>query len=339
MKKLIDIIKQRIKSLIQHGRIEQTQQTSTNNINELDGNRLLSDLVDLFNDSIKRMSIGKRMVYPTSFHIIMHKDDYNEFRTLLPVWTPEIIRTFYSTIKGQKDSYSDCRPISKKWVFRFSPCHLDSSINTNDNSLITVSKGNIVKTATLYNEDIDSVESITVERNVKVSIKCNNSKVIKTANLNFSALDGIEILDDGLFTYKFDERFLFSDMIDCKLQKIDQTQEPEIVEENKPLATISWILNNHTYTYTMKLSPIYISGKTDTRTTSNILKIDTSELKNGHVQIKCENERFFLCAFGETKLNEKTVTLSEPGNIQWVPLANNSSILMNGEIQVNFKGL
>ncbi len=307
----------------------------------LSGNIILEDLVELFNYNIKIMSIGRKMVFPMYFQILMHQEDYNEKKTLLPVWTPEIIRNFYQLLKEKQDKYLDCRPIAKKWVFSYSPCRLEKTvdIDTDDNDIITVKKGNIVSTAALYSEDIDPTNDI------KVSIKVNNSDIIKTANLNLSALDGIDILDEGLFTYKFDDNYLSTDK--PKVEKINQSPidenpkgnpEPPIIEEdNKPLATISFEDNHHEYKYTMKMSPIYISSVKDTRTTSNILKINNPNLKNGHVQIKYEKGKFFLCAFGETRLNEKPVELSTPGNIIWRPLANNSDILMNGEIQVKFK--
>jgi len=309
--------------------------SNENDIGIIEGNHLLNDMLALFKDSIKRMSIGEKLVYPMSFYIIIHKDDYEEIKQLLPIWTPEIIRNFYEILKQkqEQEGYTNCKPISKKWVFRYSPCRI-TSINITDDDIFTVSKGNIVKTAELYNDVIDRTDDISVERNIKVSIKCNNSDIIKTANLNLSALDGIEILEEGFFTYKYDDKYMAKP---SDKPTEGPPQEPEITEDNKPLATISYEDNHHKYTYTMKMSPIYISSIKDTRTTSNILKINNPNLKNGHVQIKYEQGRFFLCAFGETRLNERPVKLSEPGNIIWVDLYNNSDILMNGDIQVKFK--
>ena len=331
MKGFLKILKQLFAKLVNWWRIDDHSMESTFGMTN---RKLMSDLVELFERGIEKESVGERMLYPMSFYVLMHKEDYDDRKKALPILIPEIIKAFYKVIQNKRNEYPNCDPVSKKWVFQFSPCQFDSSIETEDKGVFTVKKGNIVSSADLYNDTIDTFQDMLVERNIKVSIKCNNSNVIKTANLNLKAIAGVDILCEGFFTYNFDQKII-KPLENASVPT--SFSEPEIIEGDKPLATISYDYNQQKYIYTMRISPLYISGRKDNRTTSNILRIEGANIENGHVQIKYENGDFFLCAFGDTRLNEKNVVVSEPGNIRWQPLANNSDILMNGDIQIRFK--
>lgn len=291
---------------------------------------IYENLVTLFNNGISNESFGKTMLFPMSFYIIMHIDDYEDRKKAFPSLVKGTVEEFYRIIEERKADFPNYEQIGRKWVFQFSPCRTNGSIETDDKKFFTVERGSIVSTASLYNDVIDTFEDIQIDRNIKVSIKCNNSNVIKTANLNLKALAGVDILGEGFFAIPFDD----------KSSQPPTSQESEVIIENAPLAELSYVKKNtDTVRYTMKYTSLIISGMKDPRTMSNIFKLEYSNIDNGHVQIKYENKEFSLCAFGETRLNEKRVELSKPGNIIWVPLADNSEILMNDEIQFKFKKL
>ena len=334
MKNLLKTLKELFAKLFNWGQIDNKSSSQQDSTFDMTNRKLMSDLVDLFERGIQKESVGERMLYPMSFYVLMHKDDYEDRKKALPILVPEIIKAFYKVIQDNRVVYPNCDPVSKKWVFQFSPCQFDSSIETEDKDEFTVKKGNIVSSADLYNDSIDTFQDMLVERNIKVSIKCNNSNVIKTANLNLKAIAGVDILGEGFFTYKFDDKIvnpLEKDPVSISFP------EPEIIEGDQPLATISYVYNSKTYTYTMRVSPLYVSSKKDKRTTSNILRVEGADIENGHVQIKYENGKFFICTFGDTRLNEKKLEVSDPNNIKWKELSNKSDILMNGEFQIRFQ--
>lgn len=332
MKDLLKKIKNIIQKLLEINRIhEKNQQKETEQ--EVSNSDLMEDIVGLFKYGMEKESVGTRLLYPMSFYILMNKDDYDDRKKALPIIVPEIVKKFYAIIKQKEEEYQNVEPVSKKWVFQFSPCQFDSSVETEDKDVFTVSRGNIMSTCELYNDNIDRFEDLQVERNIKVSIKCKNSQVIKTGNLNLQALAGVDILEEGFFTYKFDEKRIGSENIS------PTSVLPPIVADNKPFATLSYDFNGMRYTYEMKSSPIYISGRNDTRSDGSIFKVESVNVINGHVSIRQNNGSFEMCAFAETRKNEILVPISEPDNLKWVPLPDNSAILMNGDIQVTFKKL
>lgn len=297
---------------------------------------LMKELEELFTNGLKNESLGERMLYPMSFHVLMHPNDYNKKKQAFPFILPEIIKAFYKIIDEYKEEYPNYEPVSKKWVFQFTPCYQSNSFDTGDGDIIMIEEGTVKPTAILYNQDIDRTGKVSVDQNIMVSVKSDNSNVIKTTNINIKALAGVDILDEGLYTCKFDMKLpTKTDVIKEAIDTSDNQLNP--ISTKKELAKLSYTYNGQTITYIMDDSPLYISGKNDMRTFLPIFRMEYSDLENGHVSIKHENGEFFLCAFGKTRLNGRNIELSEGANMRWVPLANNSNILMNDVIQANFK--
>lgn len=299
---------------------------------------LLEEFKKLFADGLEKESLGERMLYPMSFHVLMHPDDYDEKKQAFPFILPEIIKAFYAIIDKRKVEFPIYEPVSKKWVFQFTPCRQNNSFDAGDGDIINIEKGKVKPTATLYNPVIDPKGMVSVDQNIMVSVKCNNSDVIKTANINIRALVGVDILDEGLYTYKFDKSLPSNTGdIEESIDLFNNQSTSSSTSTNEGLATLSYVFNSKTYTYLINDTPIYISGKDDTRTSLPIFRMEHSNLKNGHVSIKYENGKFLLCAFGKTRLNGRNIELSEGSDLKWVELADNSNILMNDIFQVYFK--
>ena len=322
-----------IQKLLRMTRIDEPTQTEVN-VKEITNSDLWNDILGLFNHGMARESVGSRLLYPMSFYILMHKDDYEDRQKALPVLVQEIVKEFYNLIKQKEDEYQNVEPISKKWVFQFSPCQFDSSIESEDKDVFSVSRGKIISTCELYNDNIDHVEDLLIDRNIKVSIKCNNSNVIKTANLNLKALAGVDILEEGFYTIKFDESYIKTTIKEDSSRVLSPVRV-----DNKPFATLSYDTGSHIIKYPMNSPSISISGTNDTRRDPSIIKLESANLINSHVLIRLNDGKFEMCAFAETRKNEVPVPISEPGKPIWIPLADNSDILMNEEIQVKFNKL
>ncbi len=81
--------------------IEKKQKSISNNL-------ILSLMKDGFLKTIEKESMsGRRMLYDTSFLILMHPDDYADRELALPVVTQEIVNLFYELI----ESYSKEREL------------------------------------------------------------------------------------------------------------------------------------------------------------------------------------------------------------------------------------
>ena len=89
----------------------------------------------------------------------------------------------------------------------------------------------------------------------------------------------------------------------------------------------------------MKDNLIHISGKNEMRKGRSFFILESSEIKDSHVQIKYlpSEKKFQIAAYGPTRLNSRKITESSGGDVYWHDLANNSSIFINDEISVKFE--
>ena len=294
----------------------------------LSNQKLLDDLLILFKDTLAKESVGSTMLFPMYFDILMHPDDYKARKDALAIVLPEFVSAFMRVIDENKEKYPNVRNVSTKWVFQFAPCRIDGSLTLEDGRIIKIEKGKLIKSARLFYRE-DKGAEVQVESNVKVSVKCDNSDVLNIAYLNFEALKSVDIMEDGLYMYSFTN----GTPIDVK-----QEIKRETVSNTMHFATLTYTYQGQRIHYLMKDDFISISGRKDKRNARMVFKVENDNLLNDHVQIKydkSENE-FYLCAFGKTKLNQRSLELSAGGDVKWVKLADNSSIFMNDEIKVEF---
>ena len=325
MYKLISYIKKIVKGL----GINPPPEPEPNPASEGMSNRqLLDDLLILFKDVLNKESVGNTMLFPMYFDILMHPDDYNDRKDALAVILPEFVEKFMEVINENRATYPKIKNVSTKWVFQFSPCRVDGELKMENGKIIKVERGKLIKSAKLfYKEEVN--DNIHVVSNVKVSVKCDNSDVMNISYLNFEALKSVDIVEDGLYMYNY------SPITDERKQ-----QKNEHIDTSNPssMATLTYTNQGHRIHYTMLDERISISGRKDTRKQRMIFKLDNDNLENDHVQIKFDRKdnEFYLCAFGKTKLNQRSLDLSVGGDVKWYKLADNSSIFMNDEIKVEF---
>lgn len=299
-----------------------------NNDNKLTNKQLLKELVSQFKEMLEAESVGRKMLYPMSFHVIMDPDDYNSRKQSLPYVLPEVISAYYQVIKDKQREYPDFTPPAKYWYFQFSSSRINTVLNT-DSTPLTVEKGHIVTIASLITNEEYSLDNVTVDTNVRMSVKLDNSFVDKT-NMNWTAIQKLDILGEGIFKYEFDKNLS---------QDIKQINEKSNIAEFKGLAELSYTKNGVDYRYTMRNNLIHISGKNDIRDDKKIFKLDSTEIKDSHIQIKYvpSEGKYYIAAFAQTNLNSRIMEESSGGEIKWYALANKSSIFVNNEIKVNFE--
>lgn len=298
---------------------------------EMSNQQLLDDILDLFKTVLKKESVGSTMLFPMYFDILMHPDDYDDRKDALALILPEFVTKFKEVINENRNSYPDVKNVSTKWVFRFSPCRVDGELRLDNGRIIKVERGKLIKSAKLFYKE-EHNGNIHVDSNVKVSVKCDNSDVMNISFLNFEALKSVDIVEEGLYMYNYSDGSPITDK--GKQQKNDH------VDTFNPssMATLTYTYQGHRIHYTMLDELISISGRKDTRNKRMIFKLENDNLKNDHVQIKFDRKdnEFYLCAFGKTKLNQRSLDLSVGGDVKWYKLADNSSIFMNDEIKVEF---
>lgn len=299
------------------------------NSDQLTNKRLLEELTSHFKTMLKAESVGQRMIYPMSFNILMDPADYNNRRQYLPFVLPQVVSAFYSIIDDMRQEYPDYTPPAKYWYFQFSACQL-GTIQTGDSTPLIVRKGHITTVATLLTFDIKEANNVSVNNNTRVSIKLDDSNVMDDVNVNWNAIKNLDVLSDGTFTYNFDYT------LSRDTQRI--TDNSNMAEING-IAELSYSRGGHNYHFIMKDNLIHISGKNEMRKGRSFFIIDSSEIKDSHVQIKYlpSEKKFQIAAYGPTRLNSRKITESSGGDVYWHDLANNSSIFINDEISVKFE--
>lgn len=317
-----------IKNCLSLGTIEQSGKKHTNNA-KITNRLLLKELVDHFDDQMEELSVGRRILYPMSFNILMHPADYNATRESLPFVLPEVVARFYASIKRKINSFGDnvnyANPATY-WFFQFSACQVAEKEGEEN----FIKRGEIVTTGNLTTFDIHKAQQGNVrnETNVHLSVKCQNSNT-NDNNINMDTLLGMEILSEGSYTFNFDKT------LNEDTSRIGATSDIS----RKGFATLRWSENDNYKVYDMLDTYIDISGKADNRQTRNICRIMNDDISTSHVQIKYDHitQTFSLAAFAKTRLNGRELPISSSGSPQWVALSKyNSKIFLNDSVSVEF---
>lgn len=272
------------------------------------------------------LSVGKRILYPMSFNILLHPDDYNNVCESLPFILPEVIAGFYAAIKTKSESILDsyATPPATDWFFQFA----SSKTKTENGEDVYIERGEIITIAHLTTLDISKIQRGAKIEDSKLSIKCVNSNVNQT-NINQEALLGMDILSNGTFVFKFDKNMSQSQS-DIEGSKRDRSNA---------LATLYYDENGQKIPLYMYDNLVTISGPDETRKALNILIINNKAVQKSHIQIQYDKERntFQLCAFAKTCVNMRVLELSEGGNLKWNSLSYNSNIFLNDTVNIQFK--
>ena len=274
------------------------------------------------------------LIFPTSFHIMMHPDDYQARIAFFERWGPIILARIYSIIRRKKQwvefkhkvmehfgkKYPDVKytPTDARWCIQFAP------VGTGDN---------------LGRGEINPILSYTIP--FKIENVQNSPRIVhdpnstlmtrdpKTKELKELALDSSQILGEGISIYMFDN----------SLQKnpsaiSDMYSDTKNSNKRKELATLRW----DNLEWTMRDTYIEISGAEETRNDTHILKIDSDKVNRTHAAIRYQDNMFQLAAWGTTMLNQRFVELStDTSDVKWVKLPNNSTIVLNNIKVIKFK--
>lgn len=294
---------------------------------EITNETLYDELIEHFKTQMDKLSLKRRVLYPMSFNILLYPDDYKKVGESLPFILPEVIAGFYEAIQKKSRGIKDVcyEPPATYWFFQFAA----SEIKTVEGKDSFIKPGEIVTIGNLTTFDIRNAQKAIIEQSTLLSIKCQNSNVNQN-NINKDALVGMEILTNNAYCFNFDKNMSQS------LSDIQSSQR----NSGNALATISYTTKDNSIAkLSMMDDLIILSGSAETRKSGNILKIDHEAVQIGHVQIRYNKEtnRFQLCAYAQTRLNQRNVPLSTGGTPLWVDMSYNSDIFLNDEVNIKFK--
>lgn len=272
-----------------------------------------SYIIEKFNESIKELSFGKRVVFYHEFIISFNAEDYKEFvgnkQGIFGLIAKETVKKFYEILKQHRAAGKTVEPSGSKWVFRL-VSHPD---------YVRGDKGFIGKLLPDNNQKAE---------NLRVTFIPRQTGIAQTFDVNNDVLKGFTYYSDGYMEIPYEEELEYADE-----KTIDTTT----------LARLETIIPDKQFAgkkveYLIKEDNIIISGSDETRDDANIFTIPSEWVNSPHLQIKYNKTdgKFYLASFGEvTTMNEVTINPSDVNAPVWVELPVNSRLLLNGIVGVN----
>jgi hypothetical protein len=171
---------------------------------------ILEELIDCFDDSCEKESVGTSLLFNTYFIIILHPKVYEARLASLPVVVKEAIKDFYKKLEIKKKSYDDVSPVSSSWYFKFGPGieFNGEKIGEYDIKVLGMLTG--LKEVNQQNSP-NTTSNIT-----KVTIKSKRTNVFDRMDINIDLLKHITFLETGTFKIRFNP--------DLKLNKASPIQ-------------------------------------------------------------------------------------------------------------------
>lgn len=290
--------------------------------------KLFNEVQQCFENNLVRLSVGERMLYPMSFTILMHQNDYNEMENYLGFVLAEVVANNYRIMDKYSTLFPNFKNPAQYWFFNISGSKL-SRIPIGDGQYLDIRRGMFTLIAHLFAANYDQQNNVTTTHDLRVSVRIKNSHVYSDVNLNPDVLNEFEILAPGVFKFPFDKSLP---------KDSNKILEGSNVSEINGLAVLSYAKEGSIVYFTMRDRLIHISGRNEKRKGPYFI-LESDNIIDSHVQIKYipSEKKFQLAAFGPTRCNSKNIELSSGGNVKWTDLSNNSSIFINEEIKVRFE--
>lgn len=327
--------------------------TAKHDNEQLTNERIKKMLVNNFEQEIKRRSVGKRMIYPMSFTIVMHHEDYQQHCDDFHLFMGEVVDDFYGVIRKYKNKYPNYINPAKYWKFRFIPSMFDKM--EMDDKEVNVVKGNPFILCSIF----DVIEGKTSAGSIQVSVTVGKSQAIRDVNVNLAAFENFNLREEPVIIYWKDP---FGKPTPPQPQAgealIGNTQEKQDKphEEQKPVEgtklfspsfdipfhdptkvttsqpKLAYKLNGEIYSHTIKSDECYICGKSSKGENAETFKAMSDQVSNPHVLIRKDKEQnvWLIAAFEQTHLGDKVLETSNPSNPIWTTISQSENISMNG---------
>ncbi len=304
--------------------------------------RILHELIRCFDTSLNRESIGNSLLFDAHYVIILHPTSYAERLAALPVIVNEAVSAFYERINQRKGPQNRIVTVASHWHFKFGPG------TEFDGRPITPADVEVIGSLTGASLENDSLSSAKAGTNLKATRKVKNTNVYEKLDLNLPAFSQIDFRESGAFAVRIDPALLSSDTPPSTAVAPMPTTPPVPVAPSpaRPdaLARIDCYIadQNTEQTYWMKDREVVIARQEpDNQMFANYIRLVSPYVSNPHARIRYDETagQFQLASFSqhETRLNERVVARSEPGNPVWVELPNPSQILLNGVVTLSFQ--
>ena len=299
---------------------------------------ILHELIRCFETSLDRESIGTSLLFDAHYVIVLHPITYAERLAALPVIVNEAVNAFYQRISQRKKEQDRIITVASHWQFKFGPG------TEFDGRTITPADVEVIGSLTGTLLENDSTLASEKGRNLKATRKVKNTNVYTKLDLNLPAFRHIDFRESGAFAVRIDPALLaHGEPAEAEPAAAAVPPAPRAVRPDA-LARLDYYMadQNTEETYWMKDREVVVARREpDNEPFANYLRLPSPYVSNPHARIRYDpaTGQFQLASFSqhETRLNERVVARSEPGNPVWVDLPDASQILLNGAVTLTFK--
>lgn len=309
---------------------ESTDQRAANG--PVTNNYILKELMECFENSCKRESVGKSLLFNMHYLIILHPEVYEERLPSLPIIVKEALKAFYAKLKTSKKNYDELSPVSFHWQFRFAPGtdFNQERLSVEDVRVIGMLTG--LKPAGSGGSDRHNT--------ARVTMKSKATNVFDKMDINLDVLRHLHFAENGTFTVKFNPELTVTNVA------VTNNAGQRTVRNDAGLARIEYYTadTSKDAVYIMKDTEIVIARKEPENVGySNYLLIESGFVSNPHARIRWNESQqsFQIASFSnnETRVNETVIEKSEAGSPRWFDLRDKSQVLLNGMVTLTFKQL
>lgn len=297
--------------------------------------QVLDNLMRHFLEMLHDETTTESMLFHTSYIIYLPQESYERISPGFQITVRDCVRRFLREIKKRLKDYPDFKPFSNYWMFQLVAIPEGTVIDgisdeeMDDNLML-------VKSTIFATDDIAHNEA---SGRIVTTMHTVNSMKAMPGALNLLALPGLVQLDKDKFRMRFDPENslgLDSGGSGARFEAEQVKVLAELRAEDGRFVTVS---GQPYSTYRLQSDELRISGRHAMSASRGVetLMVDSEEVMNPHVSIRRDpsSGRFSISAMGDdVKLNGR---LLPRGAAHWTPLPNNSTIIINDDIQINFK--
>lgn len=302
---------------------------------DMTNDRLMKKIVDHYKDTIILESMEGCLLFHTGFTIYMNSDDFASREPALPFVVRAAVNKMHADIRERSKAYTGYRPHAQSWQFHFLPFNDGSLVEVKGSKFSTIPSGEILIVSTLApaNENTSDAQPKT---RVVATVSGKKTMFVNASDLNLRALNGLDIRGKNLFRVKFDG---FNDLQEDPISDYNRKNAPQPTKALARLqVTASQFLTDGVSTNICEMTSeiLQVMGRNGSASSSRrqVARLDSVDVMNPHLEIRYTTAGFTITAYGDVVLNE--VPLPQDPSLA-TPLPPNSSILINGSIQIYFK--
>lgn len=292
--------------------------------------RVLNKLKEQFLTEMANETTTESLLYHTSFTVYIRESEYDRLSPSFAQTVRDAINIFIRELRRAVKNYPDYQNHSKYWEMQLVAIPEDSEID-GISAEILAENPIIIRSKLFGDNQYDS--RIQDDLNCVTTIHTKDSSKELPNAFNLASLKGLTELAKDKYRVEFN---LKDNLSDTPKSEADKNSN-----KSNPVATLhivdgDFVLGDRKYRlYNMTSDKLLVSGKNGSASNAiDEIHINDESVLNPTLEIIRDKKtgNFSLTAWGEVKLGGKRIS---SGSV--VPLPPNSSIMINGDYQIDFK--